>query len=43
MTAQEFITTVTRQVHFFPDREQIGRELMDHLDDSAADLQEFGD
>lgn len=41
MTAQEFITTVTRQVHFFPDREQIGRELMDHLDDSAADLQEF--
>lgn len=41
MTAQEFITAVTRQVHFFPDREQIRRELMDHLDDSAADLQEF--
>ena len=41
MAAQEFITAVTRQVHFFPDREQIGRELMDHLDDSAADLQEF--
>ena len=41
MTAQEFITAVTRQVHFFPDREQIGRELKDHLDDCAADLQEF--
>lgn len=41
MTAQEFIATVTRQVRFLPDREQIGHELMDHLDDSAADLQEF--
>lgn len=41
MTAQEFIAGVTRQVRFFPDRERIGRELMDHLADSAADLQEF--
>ena len=41
MTAQEFIAAVTRQVKFFPDRARIGRELMDHLDDSAADLQEF--
>lgn len=41
MTAQEFIASVTREVRFFPDRGAIGQELKDHLDDSAADLQEF--
>ena len=42
MNKNEFLKIVSKQIHFFLDREKIEKELSDHIEDSALDLMEEG-
>lgn len=38
MDKKEYLTLLTKEIHFFYDRKNIKKEFSDHLDDSIADL-----
>lgn len=42
MNKNEFLKIVSKQIHFFLDREKIEKELSDHIEDSTLDLMEEG-
>ena len=42
MKKDEFLKIVSKEIHFFLDREKISKELENHLEDSILDLMEEG-